>query len=114
MNDADRMDFDEAVSLAQRIRADRKGVIVRAVGRFLTDAELRGDDQERWGVSVLLADGRSTVFWSTLAYAMQSPPRDAKRPKRDAKRPKRETKRPKRETKRPKRESIDSRQEALF
>ena len=107
MNDADRMDFDEAVSLAQRIRADRSGVIVRAVGRFLTDAELRGDAQERWGVSVLLADGRSAVFWSTLAYAMQSPPRDAKRPKRDAKRTNRESKRPKRET-------IDSRKEALF
>lgn len=109
MSEADSMTLDEAVTVAQRIRVDHSEITVRAVGRFVSPEELR-TLPERWGVSVLLASGKTMVIWSSLSLSMIAPVNA----KRESKAAKGESRRAKGESRRAKRESIDERQEVLF
>ncbi|TWU19536.1 hypothetical protein [Allorhodopirellula heiligendammensis] len=93
---AESMTLDEAVELAKRVQ-QTNGLKLQAIGRFLPDAELT-TTPERWGVSIVLADGKRKVLWNSLSLAMITPPAKANAPK----------------AKPARRRSADDRQEVLF
>ncbi len=83
MSSTESMTLEEAFQLAQRIQTDHPGVIVRAIGRFLSEDELRSATVERWGVSAMLKTGRNVVIWSSISLATLSPSREPRGPKRE-------------------------------
>lgn len=68
------MTFEDAYALAREIRTShRHCLLLVAVGRFIPPEQM-DRTPERWGVSVILPDGKRAVLWSRAELLELSPP----------------------------------------